>query len=877
MPTLRDTRLPLQLIGELVSPAPSARSSLALNARKLAECLDWRPTYVLADAPYVDKTVTCHIAVEHGVETPALITIATHEPSTSSAEWTRRRLLEISFNQLIDWHLIVTPREVSLLASRLRDPLRDKFLLDENTAARLGRDHIRELGDEEPAWDYKAVDDYVVGALSRWQGILFEQVEGSPSERLRRIATLFNSLILARALEDHGRVRGVERGRLMELVADTGNAVAALRSLSSEMGQGVGHLVTEAEEEEVGVVAPDLVRDLLRDLYAEASVPFDYDFALMSKHALSRIYERYVTRLKSDPRNEELLFNVHPPKGAPKAQEGAVYTPPYIASFITEFIIRQVPPSLRREVVVADFACGSGIFLRTHLEHLLASGQYGQEDDFVSECASRLVGIDVDENAVRATRLSLSLLFYAATHRIPELSEVRVGDSLELYLRDALPAADVILGNPPFISYEGLDSDGRAQLQEVLGDAAVGRLDKYLAFLQVALRRCKEGGYIGLVVPSSFLRGTNASALRKVIASDFHVLCIADLSDVSLFERVSVYAAILILKRRHGADLPGETLQKAVVVKAASDPEDALQAVLDRRETITRSWRVYGVHQEAFAEDAWSLHPPEVFSVVQSLAAHPRLGEVVDIRQGIRTGLDKAFIVEESEVPKQERKAYRALLDDRDIGRYGLRKPRMLLWYDPVANIKSEEDFRERFPWTFDRLSQLKEDLKGRSAVRRDKRTWYSLHWPRYPEILHPKLVCPEFAVTPRFAVDTEGAVLCKTTYLQTRQQTGDAGLLLWLSAVLNSSVVRWWLAVTATRIRGGYSRLDVKQLRSVPIPQLSELATPAGRETVELVRDLLSHKREDQDLEGQIERLVLQSYHLSADDQDTVLGRTNS
>jgi transposase len=79
--------------------------------------------------------------------------------------------------------------------------------------------------------------------------------------------------------------------------------------------------------------------NLFRDFYAPRDAPYDFNFALMSKHALSRIYERYVALLRpeSNADAEQLHFiNPTPVEEAP-SRTGAVYTPQFIAGFFSRY------------------------------------------------------------------------------------------------------------------------------------------------------------------------------------------------------------------------------------------------------------------------------------------------------------------------------------------------------------------------------------------------------------------------------------------------------------------------------------------------------------------------------------------------------------
>jgi len=148
-----------------------------------------------------------------------------------------------------------------------------------------------------------------------------------------------------------------------------------------------------------------------------------------------------------------------------------------------------------------------------------------------------------------------------------------------------------------------------------------------------------------------------------------------------------------------------------------------------------------------------------------------------------------------------------------------------------------------RFPWTHEHLLRYFEELNRRTTVRTEKRPWYVLHRSRAPELLRPKIVCPHFALVPRFGLDLDGrSGVTARSFIALSGGREDEDVLVWLAAVLNSSVVRWWIDVAFPRLKGGYAALEVKYLRDVPIPETSHATGPEGAAVVRLVRQV--HER---------------------------------
>jgi type I restriction-modification system DNA methylase subunit len=277
----------------------------------------------------------------------------------------------------------------------------------------------------------------------------------------------------------------------------------------------------------------DIVQSLLFDFYNNRFAPYRYDFAVISKHALSRIYEQYVSLLRQDDSAQLSLIPQMPSEFSDKSH-GAVYTPQFIARFFTRFLREHIPPYEFKRLRSMDPACGSGIFLRTLLEFQCDPVNDSLTPDLINAAFTNAVGLDKDGNAVAATRLSLSLLYLVLTDRLPH--------SLSVFQRDFFdenppPAEiqgnfDTILLNPPFVSLDIQDPATRARVADLLGTRAGGRIDLYLAFLEHSIEQLRPGGFGLFVLPHSFLLAKSAQGIRQWILQRCWIQCLADLSAI---------------------------------------------------------------------------------------------------------------------------------------------------------------------------------------------------------------------------------------------------------------------------------------------------------------------------------------------------------
>src|SRR6185437_3044967 len=79
---------------------------------------------------------------------------------------------------------------------------------------------------------------------------------------------------------------------------------------------------------------------------------------------------------------------------------------------------------------------------------------------------------------------------------------------------------DLILMNPPFVSWGDMGDPEKASVRQTLGPLLFGRPDTAIAFLAKALRSLRAGCALATVIPASLLESRAAEKLRSMIASD---------------------------------------------------------------------------------------------------------------------------------------------------------------------------------------------------------------------------------------------------------------------------------------------------------------------------------------------------------------------
>lgn len=831
--------------------------------RRFAAEFGWRPSDELDRYAGTEDFCNGHLVVEHGFDRTAVISfLRSDTPYQDLTAAKRRTLLELSYNNLVDWHLLPERSGMRVVFNRT-DPPTDTFFATTGQDDVWRSDAFDRLTGKRPSPNVKSLDDALIATVSFWKRAI--QTDLGTSITLAQISATINAVILVRALEDYRRPSATVPGVLLHSITHGGATTvhsAVVQSLSV-LGQSTLPPWLQVMISELRALdawdAPSL-RALCLDFYRSRFSAYKYNFHLISKHALSRIYEHYVSLLRDNESPDLVLFRDLPEEVQSK-DLGSVYTPQYIARFFARYLREHKTPRAFRQMRVLDPACGSGMFLRTLLEMQCNPSDEGVTSHTIQAAFSRTHGIDVDENACQAARLSLALLHLVLTDGFPNELPIATAEAIEHLQAQPDSMFDAIIANPPFVKWDNLSASIRERLTSFMMESGFGKQDLYLAFLKAAIDHSAPGAAICFVLPHSFLLSKGATALRQTLSEQFAIRVIVDLSEIPVFEQTGSYVILLIAEKTHGAQEP------AIVAKCRDFVGAALQDTLVGRVRKTAGYDVFEASQSTFHRPRWTLLRSEEERVQRSILQHPPIERFFDVRQGVITGLDEVFIRPSRECPREERAVWRPLLADRDMERYAVPNRQtcaVFMPFDVNGKKLTEPALKKEFPQTWRYLGDHKKLLLDRSTVK-NGRPWWEPAWPRSPEkIFVPKLVTPHLILLPRFAVDKEGKyAISRSPYMVPKNTSGGLTILKLLCAVLNSAIGHWQLASSSHKYSRGYLKLEVLTLRDVRMPDPVTLNPLLTRRIVHIV-DELANAEERLAAAGELDRLVGDAFGLS-------------
>ena len=205
-----------------------------------------------------------------------------------------------------------------------------------------------------------------------------------------------------------------------------------------------------------------------------------------TRHAFNEIYETILKDLQSAGRY------------------GEFYTP----RAVTDFMVKMIDPKIGD--TIADFACGTGGFLVSALNHMNV-----QANDISSNNILQNSFYGVEKKSLPYLLCTTNLLL----HDINKPNIVR-GNSLETNVRDyeEKDKFDIILMNPP---YGGTEKKSvQLNFPQELRDS-----ETFDLFMVEIMYRLKDNGKVGIVLPDGILFGTDnaKAAIKKKLLNEFNL------------------------------------------------------------------------------------------------------------------------------------------------------------------------------------------------------------------------------------------------------------------------------------------------------------------------------------------------------------------
>ncbi|MDD4780620.1 MAG: N-6 DNA methylase [Tissierellia bacterium] len=412
-----------------------------------------------------------------------------------------------------------------------------------------------------------------------------------------------------------------------------------------------------------------------------------------------------------------------------KKSLGQVYTPlPIVESMLTQtFEIKNVNKNTR----ILDPSCGGGYFL---IEAFKKVRESISNEKYILE--HMIYGIDVDDFAIFLSKMGL--LFISSCTNV-NFKIFKMDFLINHFNNDGINISDkinfdIIIGNPPYIGHKAVNKEYRAILKDKYYDVFYDKSDISYCFFKKGKELLKFDGILCLITSRYFMEAMYADKLREFIQHNFSIYSIEDYSGLRVFKSAMVSPLVITL------------FNKTLNQKEFSYIKYSLNNSQNEK---------FKYNQNKLKKSGWIIlnnKEEELFNRIESIS-NSYISDVCSIKQGIITGLDKAFIVTEDVIAKYniEDILLKKWIKNSNITKNRIKYNDLYLIYTDI--IEDEKDF----PNTINYLLPFKNELIKRRECRNGIRKWYELQWGRVlSDFESPKILFPYKSRGNNFYYDNE-------------------------------------------------------------------------------------------------------------------------
>lgn len=392
---------------------------------------------------------------------------------------------------------------------------------------------------------------------------------------------------------------------------------------------------------------------------------------------------------------------------------------------------------------------------------------------------------------------------------------------------------DAVIGNPPYVRMESFK-----ELKAYLKNAYAchdERSDLYAYFIERSHKLLGRDGRLGMIVSNKFLRANYGKPLRDFLVRNATLVQIADFAGLPVFKGATVRTLVIIAGRGQH--------QKTPLLYSPPPPVEVFEAIAGGASNVQEATErlSYEVPAEALNKAVWSFDASHIDDLMAKLQTEfVPLSDYCEgqICMGIKSGYAEAFVIDHKTreaLVRQNRRAaeiIKPFLNGRDVRRYFIDEPDLYLIYTYHGIDMSP------YPAVVEHLKPYKQRLIARAT----KQEWYELQQPQFnfsEWMGGPKIIFPDIAVTPRFALDETGHFSSNTTYFIPRRD-------LYLLGLLNSKLGEFYFKRTCAGLEGKnetYLRFFGQYLKGFPVAVIdTENAADRARhdKMVKLVESML-------------------------------------
>ncbi|KRL78235.1 Eco57I restriction-modification methylase domain-containing protein [Ligilactobacillus equi] len=552
-------------------------------------------------------------------------------------------------------------------------------------------------------------------------------------------------------------------------------------------------------------------------------------------------------------------------------KNGIQYTPDDLSLFIAQqlkyYFLRENSDSVsNQKLKLLDPACGDGNLL-------LAVQNVFKDIDYQG------YGIDIDQKAIHIAEGKLNhnnFKLFSADY----LSLIENVENVNLFnqpnsLNNEINNIDLIIANPPYIRTSILGAERSQHLAKLFNLS--GKVDMYHVFLKAMTNTLKDNGILCVITSNKYLTNKSGKNIRDFLSDNFKILNIIDLGDTKPFSAAVLPAIFIGKKKKHSdnSSVPFTRVYESASSAKSTDSIDKLSTLLKEKNGIHsykgHSFKVTsGLLDASVSDTPWNMATFAEKEWVTKLEknAHKKFGDVFDVHVGIKTTADNVFIKKnwkdlDTNI-RPEKEVLHPLVSSKTIERWQTHPDNLntILYTHTIKNGKRIPIDFYKYPHAYNYLLEHKQQLAGRSYIKKAKRKWYEIWVPQQPEQLaNNKVIFPDISQQAKFVYDDKGYYVDGNCYWLTTKNDVSNNYLLLATGVANSSIMEKYYNIKFQNVLySGRKRYLTQYVKNYLLPDINN---KHSQKIIKLVKMICKNPNDTKKLEKSINSEVQLAFNM--------------
>ena len=389
---------------------------------------------------------------------------------------------------------------------------------------------------------------------------------------------------------------------------------------------------------------------------------------------------------------------------------------------------------------------------------------------------------------------------------------------------------DVVIGNPPYVEHKKLKHI--ASHLKPIYDVYSGSADLSVYFFERGTKLLRDSGTLSYINTNKFFNTGYGKYLREYLLK-YHINFIVNFEQVEIFDKVLVSSLILNTSKKSIDE--NHKFDYVEFYKEKNWRKDFEQRVFNKREQF---------NQSMFSSSEWVFLDDMGLRIKNQIEDNSTLLKDIigiDIKRGVTTGFDPAFIVNNEQTEHLSDDIIKPLLKGREIKKYKHRPSLLkIIFTRRGIDIDKHENVKKHL---YDFIQELTPREKAGDIGRKPgSYNWYEIqdNTAYYPLFDMQKIIWPLTADKWGFALDREMHYLTSGGFLLVSETVS----LKYLLAILNSTLQEYYFKFIGVMTAGGAYTLKKATIEYLPIKLTDDITV------FEILVDYVIYLREiDNDL----------------------------